>query len=121
LYGQQVVPIDEGDANERKPDAAPAAGEPEQIYAAARDDVQFRLRQLEHLQVPRLFVGARPYLIGAAVIIISVVATQLIVGGASQFQSFSDFKTLKPAWPAVGYAFGGALVGLLILGILLRM
>jgi hypothetical protein len=62
-----------------------------------------------------MFVGARPYLISAAIIIIAVAATQLIAG--QQIQGIADLKTLKPAWPAVGYAFGGAAVALLMLGI----
>src|SRR3954449_2210607 len=57
LYGQQVIPSDDGaPEDDKKPDAPAAAESHEARFAIARDAVQVRLRQLDRFQVPRLFV-----------------------------------------------------------------
>ncbi|HMB96271.1 MAG TPA: FtsK/SpoIIIE domain-containing protein, partial [Tepidisphaeraceae bacterium] len=85
-------------------------------YESCRDEVQRRLKKLEHLFVPRLFVGVRPFIVFAAVCVVAAFLTQWATGGLP-----IDFGTFELKGKAIAYALGGSIVGCAIAGALLWM
>ncbi|HEX8322325.1 MAG TPA: FtsK/SpoIIIE domain-containing protein [Tepidisphaeraceae bacterium] len=101
-YGQQPEPVEE-----RPPTAEPAD---EAMYTDARLSADKHLQALRRLGIARLFTGVWPFLI--AVLICAAVAglVQSRVG-----------LTAPPDWQTLAYAVGGTFVGLLIVGIVLKV
>ena len=106
----------EGEAPATQTARAPAPDKAEAAFKQHRDEVAQHLQQLKGLQVPRLFVGGRPYLIGIAAMTAAVVVSQIVAG-----QSVNSFAEMiqRPALRAIGYGAGGMAVALLAFGLLL--
>ncbi|HEY1629113.1 MAG TPA: hypothetical protein VGF52_04585, partial [Tepidisphaeraceae bacterium] len=85
-------------------------------FDTRRDDVQRLLKKLEHLFVPRLFVGVRPFIVVAAICIVAMFLTQWALGGLPM-----DFGTFELKTKAIIYALGAAIIGCGIVGVLLWM
>ena len=84
--------------------------DPAQSFTRHREIIDRQLKALAALSLPKLFVGATPFLIGVIVLVIAAAATQLIHG---------DF--LDPWWNGLAAALGGSVVVLIALFVLARM
>ncbi len=97
--------------------AAPAAEPgPVGVFATHRDLAKQHLVRLEKLQVPRLFVGLRPYLLVFVICAVAAVVTQWTTGGLP-----GDFGTFELKGRAIAYALGGSLAGCALAGVGLWM
>ncbi|MBC8106027.1 MAG: hypothetical protein H7Z14_05515, partial [Anaerolineae bacterium] len=117
LYGQEQDAI----ALEKPADESPepASEDAADFLALHRETITQRLSDLEHLRLPRLFIGLRPYLLAIMFCVIAVVVAQLIAGPS--LTNVPDLRSIEPQWRAISYALGGTIVGLIGLGIGLRI
>jgi S-DNA-T family DNA segregation ATPase FtsK/SpoIIIE len=85
-------------------------------YETHRDQVLSYLKKLEHLAVPRLFVGIRPFIAVVVICIIAMFVTQWITGGLP-----IDYGTFEIKAKPVSYALGGSLIFCILAGVGLWM
>jgi hypothetical protein len=84
--------------------------DPEKSFAGHRDIIEKELANLKALSLPKLFVGATPYLIGGIVLVLAVAIPQ-VMGG----------NLLQPQMPGLAIAAGGAVVFLIAFFVITKM
>jgi DNA segregation ATPase FtsK/SpoIIIE, S-DNA-T family len=87
---------------------AEASAEPIASYNQHKEVIEAKIRSLQDLSIPRIFVGATPFLIGVLALVIAAAIPQAMA------------QTLTPQWPKLGIWAGGALVLVIILMLVLR-
>ncbi|CAN5637965.1 hypothetical protein BH09PLA1_BH09PLA1_08740 [soil metagenome] len=117
LYGQEQDAI----ALEKPAEAsqAPAPEQAAEALSVHREQVGQYLAELEHLRLPRLFIGLRPYLLAIMFCLIAMVIAQLLAGPS--LATVTDLRSIDPQWRAIGYTLGGMIFALIGLGIGLRI
>jgi ABC-type multidrug transport system fused ATPase/permease subunit len=78
-------------------------------FTRHKEAVEQHLSHLQHMPVPSLFIGARPFLLPLL----------LCAAAAAGVQFY--FHTTEPHWQPLGIAVGSALALVIILGIILRL
>lgn len=102
LYGHS------DDADRPMESSVAPAGDDLDAQLQQRSAIEQHLQRIRSLQVPRLFVGIRPYAIGLFVLALAAL-------GAQAFRN-----TLQPQWDALAIAVGSAAVLLTVAGLSLR-
>ncbi|HEV2292853.1 MAG TPA: FtsK/SpoIIIE domain-containing protein [Tepidisphaeraceae bacterium] len=108
-YGQSIPPDDEP-ADAPAPSAEQANETYEHIAVA-----QEQLANLRGLAVPKLFIGARPYLVAAVIFIGAIVLTQVAVSGRLPTGE-AELRATQMDWRSIGIAAGASAAFLTIAG-----
>jgi DNA segregation ATPase FtsK/SpoIIIE, S-DNA-T family len=87
---------------------AEASVDPVASFNQHKELIERNIRALADLSVPRLFVGATPFLIGLLTVAIAAAIPQLIAG------------TLQPQWQQIGIWVGGAIVAVIVFLLVMR-
>ena len=104
----------------RLPDVTSATEPPADAGAELKAQLEHAeelLARLETLSMPRLMIGAKPYVFSVTIILAAMAAGQLINGYAP---TLLQFKSLELRWREIGIYAGIAGMSLLILGVILR-
>ena len=77
---------------------AEASLNPVESFNQHKEVIERQIRALADLSIPKLFIGATPFLIGLLAVVIAAAIPQVIAG------------TLNPQWPQIGIWAGGMVV-----------
>jgi hypothetical protein len=118
LYGHEgAIPPDAAEEDADAKLKPPAPEHADEALNEKRHTIQVLLERLHRLQIPRLFVGARPYFIALLVMVGAVVVARLVKG--PPITTPADITNAQLPWRAIGYAAGGAAAALIVLGVAL--
>ncbi len=87
---------------------AEATLNPVESFNQHKEVIERQIRALADLAIPKLFVGATPFLIGLLAVAIAAAIPQVIAG------------TLIPQWPQMGSWAGGMIVALIVFFLVMR-
>jgi DNA segregation ATPase FtsK/SpoIIIE, S-DNA-T family len=87
---------------------AEATADPIASFNQHKEVIEAQIKALQNLSVPRIFVGATPFLIGFLAVVIAAAVPQAIN------------QTLTPLWQPMGIWAGGALVLVIVLLLILK-
>ncbi len=112
------VSFPKGGVDEVAEGGAPVAPDKaDEALKAHQAEIKSLVEKLSKLLVPRMFVGARPYLIVIGVLLAAMIAAQVVSG--PQIATAADLKSLQPQWRSIAYAAGSAAGVLLVFGLAL--